>query len=79
MTATPVPSIHDGLFNYFCEFDAEALIGTHSRIIEGHLFAHSLAQGGRIEMERPTIASLFGGKPEIRIDGVQMWANPALI
>lgn len=28
MTATPVRLIHDGLFNYFCEFDAEALIGS---------------------------------------------------
>jgi FkbM family methyltransferase len=54
------------------------LIGTHSRIIEGQLFAHFLGLGWRMEMERPAIAPLFGGKPEVRIDGVQMWANPGL-
>lgn len=54
------------------------LIGTHSRSIEGRLMDLFLARGWRMEMERPAIAPLIRGRPEIRIDGVQMWANPAL-
>ena len=54
------------------------LIGTHSRVIEGRLIAHFLAAGWRMEMERPAIMELVGGRPDIRIDGVQLWANPAL-
>ena len=52
------------------------LIGTHSRAIEGQLMAHFLGLGWRMEMERPAIAPILGGRPQIRIDGVQMWANP---
>ncbi len=55
------------------------LIGTHSRILEGQLCAHFLSLGWQMEMERPVIAPLVHGKPETRIDGVQMWANPGLI
>ena len=54
------------------------LIGTHGRAIEGALFAHFEAQGWLLEMERPAIAPPLGGRAEIRIDGVQMWCNPAL-
>lgn len=54
------------------------LIGTHSRSIEGRLMDLFLTAGWRIEMERPAIAPLLDGRPEIRIDGVQMWMNPAL-
>jgi len=65
----------DGLAAYV----RRVLIGTHSRIIEGRLTEHFLAAGWRMEMERPAIAELVDGRPEIRIDGVQLWANPALI
>lgn len=54
------------------------LIGTHRHLVESWLVAHFLAAGRRMRMERPVIAPLFSGKPEIRIDGVQMWASPGL-
>ena len=54
------------------------LIGTHSRIIEGELMEHFQKAGWRMEMERPAIAPLRGGRPVIGIDGVQLWANPRL-
>lgn len=52
------------------------LIGTHSRAIEGALEAHFLAAGWQLEMDRPAIAPPQGGRPQLAIDGVQMWANP---
>jgi len=55
------------------------LIGTHSRTIEGSLFSHFLKSGWRLEMERPAIAPPVKGRPKTRVDGVQMWANPATI
>ncbi len=54
------------------------LIGTHSRFIEGSLMEHFLAAGWRLEMDRPVIYRVSGGRPVLDIDGVQMWANPAL-
>lgn len=54
------------------------LIGTHSRVIEGQLMEHFQKAGWRMEMDRPVIAPLQAGVPVTRIDGVQMWANPAL-
>ncbi|WHZ37733.1 class I SAM-dependent methyltransferase [Sagittula sp. MA-2] len=54
------------------------LIGTHSRTIEGALEAHFLGRGWRMEIDRPAIAPLRGGRPVVAIDGVQMWSNPAL-
>ena len=54
------------------------LIGTHSRAIEGRLFTHFETLGWRLEMERPALAPPVAGRPEIKIDGVQLWANPAL-
>ena len=54
------------------------LIGTHSRAVEGRLCSYFLGLGWRMEMERPAITPLVQGRPETRIDGVQMWANPAL-
>lgn len=53
------------------------LIGTHSRAIEGRLFDQFLRHGWTLEMERPAIAPPRDGAPRIKIDGVQMWANPA--
>ncbi len=52
------------------------LIGTHSRVIEGRLMAHFSDLGWRMEMERAAVMPLVNGRPAIRIDGVQMWANP---
>ncbi|WP_299031763.1 FkbM family methyltransferase [uncultured Sulfitobacter sp.] len=57
---------------------ARILIGTHSRAIEGHLTAHFLAAGWRMETDRPVYAPIHGGRPTLAIDGVQMWANPNL-
>jgi hypothetical protein len=58
---------------------ARVLIGTHSRSIEGHLTDLFLEAGWRLEMERPALCPIRAGKPFTAIDGVQMWANPALI
>jgi hypothetical protein len=55
------------------------LIGTHSRILEGRLMTHFDKQGWRLEMERPAVMAHRDGKPKFPIDGVQMWANPALV
>lgn len=57
---------------------ARILIGTHSRQIEGHLTAHFIAAGWRLEMERPALVRVLKGRPKLSIDGVQMWANPQL-
>ena len=54
------------------------LIGTHSREIDGMLFAKFLEAGWKLEVERPAIHEIVDGHPEIRIDGVQLWRNPAL-
>ncbi len=54
------------------------LIGTHSRAIEGRLSAFFLERNWRLEMDRPAIAPPLRGRPEIVIDGVQMWVNPSL-
>lgn len=53
------------------------LIGTHSRVIEGELFAHFRDQGWLLEMERPAIAPPRAGQPVTLIDGVQLWRHPA--
>lgn len=55
------------------------LIGTHSREIEGQLMTYFQKAGWRMEMDRPVIAPLHHGAPVTRIDGVQMWVNPALV
>lgn len=60
-------------------FARRVLIGTHGRALEGQLCDHFLTRGWVLEMERPAITALFEGKPVTRIDGVQMWANPALV
>jgi hypothetical protein len=53
------------------------LIGTHSRSIEGALMDLFLDAGWKMEMERPALTPLHRGMPVTKIDGVQMWANPA--
>ncbi len=58
---------------------ARVLIGTHSRAIEGDLCRHFLDLGWQMEIERPALNEIVDGRPDIRIDGVQLWANPALV
>ena len=70
--------IHDCL-PVLAEKVAYILIGTHSREIEGRLFADLLGAGWRLEMERPAILQLVGGKPVVSVDGVQGWRNPELL
>jgi hypothetical protein len=56
------------------------VIGTHSREIEGELFATLLADGWVLEIERPAILELAKGKPpKTHGDGVQGWRNPRLL
>ena len=58
---------------------ANVLIGTHSRQIEGRLFDIMLGAGWVLDMERPAFLSLAGERPEVTVDGVQAWRNPALL
>lgn len=56
---------------------AYVVVGTHSREIEGHIFALLLAQGWLLEIERPAILSLRNPEwPSVTVDGVQGWRNP---
>lgn len=54
------------------------LVGTHSREIDGALITAFLKAGWMLELERPTIHEIVHGRPSVRIDGVQLWKNPAL-
>lgn len=58
---------------------AYLLIGSHSRTIEGRLFAALLGAGWRLEIERPCQLHLTGPAPVTHVDGVQGWRNPALL
>lgn len=58
---------------------AYLVIGTHSREIEGRLFAALRSAGWFLEIERPAILSLDGGAPTVTVDGVQGWRNPRLL
>ncbi len=53
-------------------------IGTHSRQIEGILFAELLGSGWCLEIERPAILDL-NSTPKVVIDGVQGWRNRMLL
>ncbi|WP_185983817.1 class I SAM-dependent methyltransferase [Aureimonas mangrovi] len=55
------------------------LIGTHSRVIEGDLLEYMIRSGWLLEIERPAIFDISDGVPVIRVDGVQLYANPALV
>lgn len=57
---------------------ANVLIGTHSRQIEGRLFDIMLGAGWVLDMERPAFLTLAAERPEVTVDGVQSWRNPAL-
>ncbi|QBY02239.1 class I SAM-dependent methyltransferase [Rhodophyticola sp. CCM32] len=66
----------EGCFDDILQHVKRVLIGTHSRRIEGQLFAAFQTAGWKLEMERPAIAPPVGGQPRVQIDGVQLWANP---
>jgi FkbM family methyltransferase len=67
-----------GNFEHVARFVRRVLIGTHSRVIEGELTRHFLENGWSLEMDRPALSEIVEGRPEIRVDGVQMWKNPSL-
>jgi len=58
---------------------AYMVIGTHSKHIEARLFDLMGATDWRIEMERPAFYQVISTKPELIVDGVQGWRNPALM
>jgi hypothetical protein len=58
---------------------AYILVGTHSREIEGRIFADLLANGWRLEIERPAILALNPDGPSTLVDGVQAWRNMNLL
>jgi hypothetical protein len=57
---------------------AYLFIGTHSRQIEGAMYATMLGAGWVLEIERPAIIAP-GERPAIVVDGVQGWRNPHLL
>jgi len=57
---------------------AYMVIGTHSREIEGQLFALLLNHGWRLEIDRPAIYHMNHPRPIISIDGVHGWRNMRL-
>jgi len=57
---------------------ASMLIGTHSREIEGRLSQILLANGWKLDVERPAIVRLVDGVPVVIVDGVQGWRNPKI-
>lgn len=58
---------------------AYVVIGTHSRSLEGQLMDLFLNAGWQLEIERPAIFHLSGGRPQTTVDGVQGWRNPRLL
>jgi hypothetical protein len=54
------------------------VIGTHSREIEGRLFAGLLGSCWRLEIERPAILALTEDGWSTTVDGVQGWRNVEL-
>lgn len=52
------------------------VIGTHSRMLEGQLMDTLLSAGWALEIERPAIFKVVGGRPQTTVDGVQGWRNP---
>jgi len=58
---------------------AYLLVGTHSKPIEGRLYATLEGAGWQLEMERAAIFDIVDGKSRIRVDGVQAWRNPVLL
>jgi FkbM family methyltransferase len=58
---------------------AYIVIGTHSRSIEGRLMTTLLGAGWHMEIERPAIFRIDGGRPLTTVDGVQGWRNPKFV
>lgn len=58
---------------------AYIVVGAHSREIEGRIFEDLLADGWRLEIERPAFLTLTAEGPKVRIDGLQGWRNVGLI
>jgi len=58
---------------------AYLLIGTHTKQIEGRLYAALLGAGWHLEMERPALFEIVDGQPRVTVDGVQGWRNMALL
>ena len=58
---------------------AYMVIGTHSKHVEARLFDIMASTDWRIEMERPAFYQVLSSKPELIVDGVQGWRNPALM
>ncbi|MDE2116249.1 MAG: FkbM family methyltransferase, partial [Hyphomicrobiales bacterium] len=54
---------------------AYILIGTHSRQIEGRIMELMLAEGWRLEIERPAFFNMHNEGPQVSVDGVQGWRN----
>jgi FkbM family methyltransferase len=52
------------------------VIGTHSRSIEGRLLDLLLHANWSLENERPCRCSYSAGRPQIIVDGTQVWKNP---
>lgn len=58
---------------------AYVVVGTHGRSIEGQIIDLLLGAGWILEIERPCIFAIEGGKPRLSVDGVQGWRNPRLL
>jgi FkbM family methyltransferase len=58
---------------------AYIVMGTHSREIEGRLFATLLDRHWRLEIERPAILALSRDGASTTVDGVQGWRNLELV
>ena len=58
---------------------AYAVIGTHSRQIEGRLFDDLLDAGWVLEIERPALIGLDETGPRTTFDGVQSWRHPGVV
>lgn len=55
-----------------------AVIGTHSRSIEGRIFSSMLSRGWELEVERPAVLTWANDMPVVQVDGVQGWRNSRL-
>ncbi|WP_127112543.1 class I SAM-dependent methyltransferase [Shimia sediminis] len=86
----PIDLLHIDIQGAECEFVEgnfpalsshvkRVLIGTHSRSNEGWLFDWFETAGWRLEMDRAVSHAVVSGAAELRINGVQMWANPSFI
>lgn len=66
-----------GNWDQLCQFVKRIFIGTHGRVIEGKLVEHFLAERWMLEAERPSVELVENGTMHLRVDGAQLWLNPA--